>query len=162
MSPDLFGWRRRWYIGACRGRLIGSYELGGDPAAAILKFQKTHVRHDDIGVVVDQRVSHPLGTLPGYTNARCAEQHRPQADRASTMVMRMTMIPGSFEPRPRHGGAAERPAVAPGSASGRPVRVRPQPAQPGHEPAAWLKLTIFAATLLGVTWLAMFVKSMAR
>jgi len=65
------------------------------------------------------------------------------------------MIPGAWEPRPRSGAVVEpltsvprRPADSPGgNRSGRDTLRAELP--------SWLKVSIFAATLLAVMWLAM-------
>jgi hypothetical protein len=69
----------------------------------------------------------------------------------------MMMIPGAFEPRPRSGAVVEplppaprRPAdITGGSGSGRDTQHAELP--------SWLKVSIFAATLLAATLLVMTV-----
>ena len=75
----------------------------------------------------------------------------------------MTMIPGAWEPRPR--AATVQPPVASGSM--RPVEgggghgSGPAPiAAQGHateqaELPGWIRVSIFAGTLLAATWIAM-------
>jgi hypothetical protein len=86
----------------------------------------------------------------------CSEQHKPFP--ATDMVgSHMMMIPGAWEPRPRSGAVVEPLASAPrrpadstgGNESGRDTQRAELP--------SWLKVSIFAATLLAATLLVMTV-----
>ena len=73
----------------------------------------------------------------------------------------MNMIPGAWEPR-RHPSASVNPLALPGP----PVAAGPaaieSPAAPRHEMPGWLGTSIFAAALVAVSWLAMYVQALAR
>ena len=73
----------------------------------------------------------------------------------------MTMIPGSYELRPRGGSAPEPAATAPASADTGGSST-PKPAVARAQFPVWIRVALFAALLLAATWLAMFVKSLAR
>ena len=95
-------------------------------------------------------------TIAVIGEAECAEQHSPFRDPASSMVISdMTMVPGAWEPR-RQPTTIDAPVstdVAPAAASRGAAPIAP--AAPRRELPGWLQVTIFAATLLAATWLAM-------
>lgn len=74
----------------------------------------------------------------------------------------MAMIPGAYERRDRAGPAEERAAAAPMPLGGSHLPTVSAPMGPRGELPAWLRIALFAATLLAATWLAMFVKSAAQ
>ena len=172
--------RHRRHISISCWWLIGPCQFSSDPVAPFLTLEKARIRNED----VNNRVSHgvssfgsgggderssgkyerlPPTLLPTIANTRCSEQHRPLFDPASSMVdSNMMMIPGAWEPRPRAGGFVEPRASAPtppagsrGSHGSRPVTQR-------RELPGWLNVSIFAATLLAATWLAMFLERVSE
>ena len=72
----------------------------------------------------------------------------------------MTMIPGAFEPRPQR-GVLDLAPIARVPITDR-VAVPSASAAAAREWPGWLQVSIFAAGLLGVTWLAMLAQSMTR
>jgi hypothetical protein len=64
------------------------------------------------------------------------------------------MIPGAWEPRPRSIAVAEPPAAAPERAADSRDGGSAADTQRAELPG-WLKVSIFSATLLVATWLAM-------
>ena len=71
------------------------------------------------------------------------------------VISDMTMIPGAWEPR-RKPTTVDEPVstdVAPPAASRSAAPIEPAPQR--RELPGWLQVTIFAATLLAATWLAM-------
>jgi len=73
----------------------------------------------------------------------------------------MMMIPGEWEPRRRSGAATVGPVVEP-LTSAPPLEASrgdngPAPDTERRELPVWLKVSIFAATLLGTMWLSMAV-----
>ena len=68
----------------------------------------------------------------------------------------MTMIPGAWEPRRRIRSSGESAGVAIELAPKAPGRADAGVGVPRRELPGWLALSIFAATLLAATWLAMF------
>jgi hypothetical protein len=69
------------------------------------------------------------------------------------------MIPGEWEDRPRSAAGAE-PSVPAPRVDGR-AAVESRPPQRRELPG-WLKVSIFAATLLAATWLVMLLEATTR
>ena len=73
----------------------------------------------------------------------------------------MAMIPGAYERRDRASPVEEHAATAPRPLGGSRLPTVSAPMVPRREWPAWLRIALFAVTLLAATWLAMFVKSAA-
>ena len=67
------------------------------------------------------------------------------------------MIPGAWEPRPRSGAVVESFTSAPRRSADRPARSGSGRDTQRAELPSWLKVSIFAATLLAATLLVMTV-----
>jgi hypothetical protein len=67
------------------------------------------------------------------------------------------MIPGAWEPRPRSGAVVESLASAPRRSADRPASSESGRDTQRAELPSWLKVSIFAATLLAATLLVMTV-----
>lgn len=78
------------------------------------------------------------------------------------MVEDMAMIPGAYERRDRVGLVEERAAAAPRPLGGSRRPTVSAPTVPRAELPTWLRIALFAVTLLAATWVAMFVKSAVR
>ena len=65
------------------------------------------------------------------------------------------MIPGAWEPRPRSATAVEPQASIPQPPAERRKSTGLAPERQRAELAGWLKVSIFAGTLLVASWLAM-------
>ncbi len=74
----------------------------------------------------------------------------------------MAMIPGAYERRDRTTPVEEHAAKAPRPLGGSRLLTVSAPTVPRAELPAWLRIALFAVTLLAATWVAMFVKSAVR
>ena len=74
----------------------------------------------------------------------------------------MMMIPGEWESRPRSVAAVEPLPAPPRQPADSPGGNAPQPVARRGELPGWLRVSIFAATLLAATWLVMLLEATSR